>query len=206
LTYRFTEARGQVYNRGRAPTEFLTYIVDWARDAPDALFDYNDAADVYAHVKYKLGPWKEGSDFLVHRRAVMCEVLRTLCGFESSWDWEEGIDMSANHGRPYDRPKQTWEAGILQASADSMSAYASCKAYAAEHGIGVKDYDDFRALSMRKGVFPIQYGANILRSTYKHHGPLKRTENDTANPQSSSIHPYLSRGAVEEFMAALKRG
>lgn len=204
MSYAFAAARSKVYNRGRAPTEFLNFLVDWARDAPDSLFSVNDSKDVYSHIKYKFGPWKSGPDFLLHRRAVMCEVLRTLCGFESSWRWEEGIDLSANGGRSRDRHIREWEAGILQASSNSMYSYKTCKIYAAEFGIGVSDHEAFRELSMTKGVFPIQYGATILRETYRHHGPLLRTENDTADPQSSSIHPYLSVDAVKEFEQALR--
>lgn len=203
MPYHFEAARAKVYNRGRAPSDFLSFLVDWSREAPDQLFDYNERQDVYAHVSYKLGPWKNGSGFITHRRAVMCEVLRTLCGFESSWNWEEGIDKSANNGRPFDRHIREWEAGILQASSNSMYSYEDCASYAAEHSIGITDHKAFREHSMKKGVFPIQYGALILRATYKHHGPLLRTANNTSDPQRSSIHPYLSIGAVREFEEAL---
>ena len=212
MPYEFSAAKDKVYNRGRAPQDFLTFLVGWARDAPNELFDYNNAEDAYGFIEYKLGPWKAGADFLLHRRAVMCEVLRVLCGFESSWRWDEGIDQSANNGKPYARHIREWEAGILQASSNSMYSYEGCKDYAAELGIGINDHEEFRTLSMKQGTFsmkqgtfPIQYGATILRETYKHHGPLRRTENNTANPQKSSIHPYLSKVAVEEFEAALQR-
>ncbi|MCQ0986616.1 hypothetical protein [Jiella marina] len=199
MTRQFVHTRETVYNRGRAPESFLDFIIDWAKQAPDALFEYNDNPDVYSWVRYKLGPWKEGSDFLRHRKAVMLEVLRTLCGFESSWDWEEGIDQSANDGKPYERDEDEWEAGILQASSNTLRQYAPCRIYAQSFGIGVEDHTKFREFSMKKGIFPIQYGAIILRQTYRHHGPLKRTENNTRNPLKSSIHPYLSVDAVDEF-------
>lgn len=200
----FNHTRQEVYNRGGAPENFLNFIVDWALDTPSQLFQYNDNADVYSHVRYKLGPWKEGDDFLTHRKAVMLEVLRTLCGFESSWNWEEDYDQSANEGYPTDRHIKEWEAGILQSSSDSLNTYQSCSQYAAALGIGVNDHTAFRMLSMQKGAFPIHYGVLILRETYMHHGPLLRTENNTADSQESSLHPYLSKACVAEFENLLR--
>jgi hypothetical protein len=68
--------------------------------------------DIYSNVFGVLGPWED----LRHRRAVMLEVMRVLAGFESSWDWEAGVDVT----NPTSTTPDTIEAGAWQVSANSM--------------------------------------------------------------------------------------
>ena len=105
----FAECRSRVFNRGKPPVSFLDELVDWGAAAPDEIFTRNDNDDVYSSVKAELGPWVD----LVHRKAAMLEVLRVLAGFESSWDWNAGRDVT----NPSSNQPCTEEAGILQCSA-----------------------------------------------------------------------------------------
>src|SRR5580700_1683292 len=90
----FYAARKQVANRGIPPVRFLNELVAWGKVAPDDIFipSVNHRDDVYSAVAGVLGPW----DGPRHMRAVMLEVLRVLAGYESSWDWNQGTDTSAD--------------------------------------------------------------------------------------------------------------
>ncbi len=109
----YLHTRQHVHNRGRAPIHFLDELLDWGRTAPDEIFASNEASDIYSSVRNTLGPWRD----LRHRRAVMLEVLRVLGGFESSWNWREGVDTNNPDS---DTPVEI-EAGIFQVSANSMN-------------------------------------------------------------------------------------
>lgn len=80
-----------VANRGVPPDSFLRELIAWAPGAPAEIFAPNlNPADIYAAVRLELGPWHGAQ----HRKAVMCEVLRVLAGFESSWRWNCGRDLN----------------------------------------------------------------------------------------------------------------
>lgn len=154
----------KVLDRGFAPLAFLNELVDWGISAQDEIFYKNEKIDVYSLVHEKLGPWENG----LHRRAVMLEVLRVLGGFESSWDWNAGRDVS----NPHSNTACTEEAGIFQCSGDSMNFDASLKNLL-QAVSGVTDCDTFRATTKANHTFAIEYCARLLRFTVNHHGPLK---------------------------------
>src|SRR5258708_20855037 len=79
-----------VLNRGTASDDFLSQLIAWGKIASDDIFSPNSASDVYSSVYNVLGPWQEAP----HRRCVMLEVMRVLAGFESSWNWLEGVDKT----------------------------------------------------------------------------------------------------------------
>jgi hypothetical protein len=109
--------------------------VDWARQAPDEIFEPNQIHDIYSNIVGELGPWKN----LLHRKAAMLEVLRVLGGFESSWKWNEGIDVT----NPDSNTPCTEEAGIFQCSGNSLSFDASLKNMLLA-ATGKTDCDTFR--------------------------------------------------------------
>src|SRR5690349_16204980 len=111
MAYHATKQR--VHNRGVPPDSFLDELVAWGRTAADDIFLPHSQRDVYSKVVGVLGPWQD----LRHRRAAMLEVMRVLAGFESSWNWNEGVDTS----NPKSITPNTIEAGAWQVSADSMS-------------------------------------------------------------------------------------
>jgi hypothetical protein len=139
----------QVLNRGVAPDSFLNEIIDWAKKAPNAIFERNDKHDVYSSVASELGPYSD----LRHRRAVMLEVLRVLGGFESSWNFEAGVDTT----NPTSNTPCTEEAGIFQCSGNAMEFDASLKTLLRQASGGKTDCNTFIAVSKTDHQFAIEF-------------------------------------------------
>ncbi len=180
----FVACRSAVHNRGKPPLAFLEELVAWGRQAPVEIFAVNDRHDIYSVVQEALGPW-EGE---LHRRVVMLEVLRVLGGFESSWDWTEGRDIT----NPSSNTACTEEAGIFQCSGNSMNFDASLRQLL-QRTAGRSDCETFREVTKTNHAFALEYSARLLRFTVNHHGPVKRGE----------ILPWLRRDAVAELRSFL---
>jgi hypothetical protein len=181
----FFACRKKVLNRGEPPVAFLEQLVDWGVSAPDEIFSPMDRADIYSVVKDELGPWAND----LERRAAMLEVLRVLAGFESSWDWNAGRDVT----NPNSNTSCTEEAGILQCSGDSMAFDHSLKALF-QAVSGRTDCDTFRATTKANHPFALEYCARLLRFTVKHHGPVR----------DNHIQPELRRDAMAELLGFLQ--
>ena len=182
MAYKATKQR--VFNRGVPPDSFLDQLVAWGKTAPDAIFIPNSAHDVYTNVFTTLGPWKD----LRHRRAVMLEVMRVLAGFESSWNWNEGRDMT----NPKSVKPETIEAGAWQVSADSMGFGPDLKALV-QAKVGSLNGNDFQRAMKTNHPLAMEYIARLLRRTVNHNGPVKRHEIDS----------WLRKDAVTEFLGLL---
>ncbi|MGH8522193.1 MAG: hypothetical protein ACREU9_12405 [Gammaproteobacteria bacterium] len=180
----FVACKSKVHNRGKPPESFLNEIIDWARSAPDEIFQPNEIQDIYSNVVADLGPWKS----LTHRKATMLEVLRVLGGFESSWKWEEGVDIT----NPDSNTSCTEEAGIFQCSGNSMSFDTTLKGLLMQ-ATGKTDCETFKEETKSNHEFAIEYCARLIRFTVNHHGPIKRKE----------INSWLRRDAVAEFESFL---
>jgi len=180
----FIACRQKVHNRGAAPAAFLVELIDWGRTAEDDLFSRNDAFDIYASVAAVLGPWRGD----LHRRAVMLEVLRVLAGFESSWTWTAGRDIT----NPSSDTPCTEEAGIFQCSGNSMDFSPQLKQLLLDAS-GDTGCGSFIVTSKSNHRFALDYCARLIRITTKHHGPIK----------NGHIHPWLRRDAVDEIMRCL---
>ncbi|MDP1927563.1 MAG: hypothetical protein Q8K62_03530 [Thiobacillus sp.] len=184
MTRQFLACRQKVYNRGQPPETFLNELIDWALQAPADIFAKNEKFDLYSSVIPQLGPWE--SD--LHRRAVMLEVLRVLGGFESSWNWNAGVDVT----NPNSNTPCTEEAGIFQCSGDSMSFSPTLKALLLITSAD-SSCDSFKRTTKSNHQFAIEYCARLLRFTTRHHGPIK----------DGHIHPWLRRNSVQEFQKFL---
>ncbi len=180
----FHATKQEVFNRGVPPDSFLSELVTWGRTAPDEIFVPNPNVDIYSNVVGVLGPWQG----IRHRRAAMLEVMRVLAGFESSWDWNAGVDTS----NPSSTTPDTIEAGAWQVSANSMAFGQELRELVLEK-VGSLDGDDFQSAMKRDHQLAMEYIARLLRRTVNHNGPVKRHE----------IDPWLRRGAVAEFQALL---
>lgn len=181
----FHETRAKVKNRGIPPEAFLRELVEWGREAPDGIFARNENPDdVYAAVAHVLGPY-EGPK---HRRAVMLEVMRVLAGFESSWNWNEGRDIT----NPTSNTAETTEAGAWQVSANAMVFGPELKDLVRRRA-GAVDGETFQRAMKADHDLAMEFIARLLRRTIRHNGPVKRHE----------IDPWLSREAVEEFQQLL---
>src|SRR6478672_8037347 len=72
------------------PNSFLDQLIDAINPLPDAVFEQSNRHDIYSVMLGSLGPYTD----LLHRKAVMCEVLRVQAAFESDWNWNEGVDTT----------------------------------------------------------------------------------------------------------------
>lgn len=183
----FNATRTRVLNRGIPPTDFLQKLVDWGKVTPDSLFaprpDDIGETDIYTSIKPQLGPWLS----LQHRAAAMCEVLRVLAGFESSWRPNTGADTT----NPAENSDESYSAGLWQISYDSRGFGTDLRGMLVAHH--VTDGAMFQRLMKDDFNFAATYTAMLLRHTIRHNGPAKRHE----------INPWLSRSAVAEFEQAL---
>jgi len=182
----FGAALSRVSNRGTPPPMFLAELVEWGREAPIEIFAPNpNPADIYADVNPILGPWQN----LIHRRAAMLEVMRVHAGFESSWNWNEGVDKT-NHASMTHLDGQ--ETGIFQVSFDStFIANHAMKPFAVAHGIGT--VGSFIPEMKSNHKLALEYYARLVRINIKWAGPLVRHE----------VDPWLSRAAVDDFQTLL---
>ena len=95
------------------PNSFLDQLIDVINSLPDEVFEKNNRHDIYSVMLGSLGPYSS----LLHRKAVMCEVLRVQAGFESDWNWNEGVDITNSNSTTH---KEGEETGAFQVSWDSM--------------------------------------------------------------------------------------
>ena len=180
----YIATKQHILNRGIAPNDFLDQLVAWGKSAPDEIFARNPYSDIYSSVFNTLGPWS--SD--LHRRAVMLEVMRVLAGFESSWNWNAGVD----HHNPHSVTPDTIEAGAWQVSANALHFGPELKALVIAQ-VGTSDGNEFQQAMKRNHPLAMEFVARLLRRTTRHHGPILRHE----------IHPWLRRDAVAEFQALM---
>lgn len=200
----FRAAFSKVFNRGVPPHAFLNEMVTWAKSAPDEIFDRTPTVgnkDIYNKVKGDLGPYEN----LIHRKAVMLEGMRVLAGFESTWNWLEGVDTS----RSSRTTKENAEAGAWQTSYNARKLHPSIRDLLARYD--VNDGIEFQVKAKHNHVFAMELVARLLRVNTQHNGPLYRgAERKRTWPnrpklweEKESIYPWLNRDAVAEFVKAL---
>ena len=118
----------------------------------------------------------------------MLEVMRVLAGFESSWNWNEGRDVT----NATSVTSVTIEAGAWQVSANSMGFGQALKDLVLRNA-GSLDGNDFQRAMKQNHLLAMDYIARLLRCTVNHNGPVKRHE----------IDPWLQKDAVREFLHLL---
>lgn len=179
---KFHATKKLVENRGHAPDKFLTELVLWAKAEEDEVFAPNDnTADIYAYISPQLGPWSGP----LHRKAALCEAMRVHAGFESTWNWNEGVDTTNHHSQTH---KEGQETGIFQVSPNSLElAHGAMKPFAQAHGIS--HIDDFLTKMKSDHTLALSYYARLVRHNVQWAGPIKRRE----------INSQLSRASVSEF-------
>src|SRR5829696_6033634 len=155
MARQFIACKEKVFNRGVPPDSFLNELIDWGRQAPDEIFEKNNKFDVYSSVTSELGPYSD----LLHRKAVMMEVLRVLAGFESSWDFNEGRDVT----NPTSNTPCTEEAGAFQCSGNAMGFDQSLKDLLEQASGGQTDCESFIECTKQNHQFAIEFCARLLR-------------------------------------------
>jgi hypothetical protein len=180
----YNATKKQVSNRGIAPDSFLDELVAWGKTASDDIFIPNLASDVYSAVRSTLGPYKDPD----HRRAVMLEVLPVLAGFESSWNWNQGIDA----GKPEAVTPETTEAGAWQVSSNSMAWGPELRNLVITKA-GADDPATFQQAMKQNHLLAMEYIARLLRRTIAANGPVLH----------HNIDAWLRKDAVAEFLVLL---
>lgn len=178
----FLSTKTMVLNRGVPSDSFLTQLIAWGKSAADEIFAPNDnPLDVYAIIAPTLGPWTG----LPHRRAAMLETMRVHAGFESSWNWKEGVDVSNATSMAHITGQET---GIFQVSFDSVwLGNKAMEPFAKAHNID--EPHAFIAAMKQDHPLAMEYYARLVRVNIKWAGPLVRHE----------IDQWLSKSAVTEF-------
>lgn len=136
-------------------------------------------------MKPVIGPW-EGPK---HRRAAMLEVMRVHAGFESSWNWKEGVDLTNKTSQAHIEGQ---ESGVFQVSFDSTFIHGrEIQPFAIASGIDTAE--KFIVEMKANHTLAMEYYARLVRVSIEWAGPLKRHE----------ALPWLNRDAVKEFETAL---
>lgn len=182
----YTALKAKVSNRGFPPDSFLDELIAWGKTAPAEIFAPNAVSDVYSSIEPSLGPWRDD----LHRRAVMLEVMRVLGGFESSWRWNAGVDVT----NPTSVTPTSIEAGAWQVSANSMSFGSDLRKLVVAR-LGTVEGNAFQAGMKSDHTLAMEYVARLLRHTVNHNGPVKRHE----------IDQWLRKDAVDELISHLVR-
>jgi hypothetical protein len=171
---------------GKPPIEFLDTLVDTIEDLPNDVFSKNDKYDIYSVINGVLGPYSD----LLHRKAVMCEILRIVAAFESDWDWNEGVDVGKSKSK---FKKIAEETGAFQVSFDSMSTDKSLKDCLDRHE-GKHDVETFISAMKSNHQLAIEYCARLFRFDTTWCGTVKN---------KNMVISHLSRNAVAEFKSFL---
>lgn len=200
----------RIANRRRPPDEFLDTVIDWVSGASEDLFERNsEPNDTMGWLAYKFDTWmssKGPSSFIRARKAAMLEILRTLGAMESSYNWSQEYDRGGDGNEV-----RNWSAGMWQVAAISLTSQPRIAgAWAkAEHGyLSTGRLTDADILRFREQMktdkdFAIGYTIRVLRETYRHHGPLRRKQHHPTISRRSSIHPFISLEATDEFYGFL---
>lgn len=198
MSVKYLDTKRHVLNRGTPPDSFLDELVEWAKSVDQAVFLSNDVPlDIYGVIKPVLGPWfktpGEPVPYLFHRRAAMCEAMRVHAGFESSWNWDEGVDKT---NRASQRNIEGQETGIFQVSYDSTRLAKSAMIPYFQQRLPqvIGNPQLFIAEMKENHLMALDYYAHLVRVNTRWAGPLLRGE----------ILSALSGNAVEEFIRLLK--
>lgn len=178
-----------VFNRGIPPVDFLDALLNFGRSADPAIFAPNAAHDIYSSVEPYLGPWT-----VQNRPAALLEVLRVIAGFESSWNWNQGVDTSNPASMANINQQET---GIFQVSYDSvhLERNASTLLDCVERYIPQWKFFGGQQLfidSMKSNhAFAIEYCARLFRINIDWSGPTI----------GRHMQPWLSKAAMAEFQS-----
>ena len=171
-------------HHGSPPNSFLNQLIDAINPLPDEVFAKNDRNDIYSVMERSLGPWTG----LLHRKAVMCEVLRVEAAFESDWNWNEGVDINNEHSRTHIDGQET---GAFQVSADSMVFDKSLVECVERHAGG---HDPITFISSMKQNHPlaVEYCARLLRFNTRWCGTINDHTQVVAHVRSEAVTEFQS--------------
>jgi hypothetical protein len=176
-------------HHGHPPNSFLDQLIDAINPLPDEVFAKNNHHDIYSVMLGSLGPYTS----LLHRKAVMCEVLRVQAAFESDFKWEEGVDTTNQTSMHH---KEGEETGAFQVSFDSMGIDDSLRE-CMDRLAGGHDVLTFIEKMKSNHPLAVEYCARLLRFNTSWCGTI----ND-----STKVKAHVQRDAVAEFQTFLTVG
>lgn len=195
----FNACLGKVYNRGNATQDFLETLVNWARSASDELFAPNSTpVDIFTFIKSTLatpvGKDPSGTpvyhwDSLLHRKAAMLEAMRVHAGFESSWNWTQGVDTKNKQSMEDPRCEET---GIFQLSFNITGIHGGALLGFARQ-MNIDTPDKFIPAMKQNHALCLEMYARAVRLSIAWAGPMIHTHG------TNSIIPWLSRPAMSEL-------
>lgn len=191
-----------VLNRGSAPDSYLEESIAWCKTASDLIFAPNDVpVDIFTCIKSSLatpiGTDASGTQLyhwesLEQRRASVLEAMRVHAGFESSWNFNEGVDTTNPTSESHITGQ---EAGIFQVSFNSeWLGHDGMKNFAIANGIDTPE--KFIAKMKSDHALAFGYYARLARISMAWAGPFLRHG-------PNSVYPWLRRDARDEFMQRL---
>lgn len=179
MKYKYLNSK--VLNRGTCPNSFLNNFIEIAKSSPNDWYQVNqEINDVYNLIRPKFGPWKN----IIHRKAALLECMRVLGGFESSWDWNEGVDTT----NPTSNTDETIEAGLWQISYNSRYFGPDLKKLLLNFNI--TNGNNFQIVTKTNHSFAFEYAVKLFRHTIGHNGPLKRKE----------VLPWMKQECIDELI------
>lgn len=171
------------------PVDFLDDLIKALDPLSDDVFAENPFHDIYAVMKGSLGPYTG----LLHRKAVMAEVLRVQAAFESDWNWKEGVDINNQHSMTHISGE---EAGAFQVSFDSTElGHSAMQPFAVAHQIETPE--KFIPAMKNDHRLAVEYCARLLRINTSWCGTI----NDPGQ-----VISHVRRDAVAEFQTFLHVG
>jgi hypothetical protein len=171
---------------GSPPTSFLDQLIDAINPLPNDIFAPSANYDIYSVMLSTLGPWQG----LLHRKAVMCEVLRVQPGFESDWNWNCGVDTNNPSSIAHIEQQET---GAFQVSADSMhfdQSLPDC----VDRLAGAHDVITFINSMKSNHPLAVEYVARLFRFNTTWAGTINKP---------SQVRGWVRRDAVAEFQTFL---
>lgn len=186
MSRHYKECLRPVPGHGSAPVAFLDVLVDTIKSLPDEVCAPNSSQgnkDIYNVMLPVLGPWQG----LLHRKAVMCEVLRVVAAFESGWNWNEGADTTAGPETPTEE-----EAGAFQVSANSMAFDPSLMECVVKYSGSSAASQFIRWMKMNHPL-AVEYAARLFRFNTRWDGPVN----------TGKVASAVCKPAVAEFQGFL---
>jgi hypothetical protein len=171
------------------PVPFLDQLIDAIDPLPDDVFAENPLNDIYTVMKGSLGPYTS----LLHRKAVMCEVLRVQAAFESDWKWNEGVDVDNQNSLAHIAGEET---GAFQVSFDSTAlGHSALRPFAVAHHIDTPE--KFIPAMKNEHRLAVEYCARLLRINTAWCGTIS---------DPAKVIAHVRRDAVAEFQTFLHAG
>lgn len=181
----FNHTRRTFANHGPTPVSFLQDLLLWAETAPDEIFAPNNEPSDAFNLLVPVGGWQS----LAHRKATLLDAAVIHAGYESDWNWHEGVDVT---NRTSMANKTGQETGPWEVSFDSENIHhAAMLPFAQSHDIA--NVDAFIPAMKTNKPLSCEYYFRLLRVSTAWAGPWNK----------GWVAAHISSEAVAEWQALL---